>query len=278
MPVAGTGYPHRKIFGTEQTWTSSFLTTICRKGISPPDGPAVKRLVQTSPLMLRKLKKENVNPYAHSIHPVFNRPIRRYGQSLVFQHNRGRRVLLRATLLEHQADLGLSNYLLRPAYGQKQKNILFEMLKTAKRDKKEGFRIAFSKVVINGFIENLAIVVHMFREILNVDVAFGLFSHKNRNTCIVIAPQQQRANRCRHPSCAPWAAVGHTGAGSALVKAKPMDEIEEWILELLAVSQTLPIQVSDLMSFSGHLHSSRCYDGTSRRYSPEGGVHRHARG
>ncbi len=198
-------------------------------------------------LMLRKLKEKNVKltPIQSTL---FLTGLYEDTGNLSFSGTTAEDAYAAGYLLEYNADISLSKYLLRPAYGQKQKDILFEMLKTARRDKKEGFRIGFSKVVINGFVENLAVVVHMFREILNVDVAFGLFSHKNRNTCIVIA----RSNNEQidvGTIMRTMGGGGHTGAGSALIKAKSMDEIEEWILELLTVSQTLPIQVSDLMSF-----------------------------
>jgi tRNA nucleotidyltransferase (CCA-adding enzyme) len=198
-------------------------------------------------LMLRKLKEKNVKltPVQSTL---FLTGLYEDTGNLSFSGTTAEDAHTAGYLLEHQADLNLSNYLLRPAYGQKQKNILFEMLKTAKRDKKNGFHVGFSKVVIKGFVENLAVVVHMFREILNVDVAFGLFAHKNHDTCIVIG----RSNNKQINVGAIMRSMGgggHPGAGSALIKAKSMDAIEENILMLLNDKPKSSILVSDLMSF-----------------------------
>lgn len=153
-----------------------------------------------------------------------------------------------AFLLENKADLNLLNYILRPAYGPKQKNVLFEMLKNAKRSRLNGFRIGFSKVQIDGFVDNLAVVVHMYREILNVDAAFGIFADTIRNNCVVIG----RSDSDRINVGAIMRSLGGggvPGAGSVLIKAKSMDAIEEMIRELLVGNQQSVIQVSDLMSF-----------------------------
>lgn len=153
-----------------------------------------------------------------------------------------------AFLLENDADLNLVNYILRPAYGQKQKDILFEMLKTAKRSKLDGFRVSISKVAIEGFVENLAVVVHMFREILNVEAAFGIFNDTTRNTCVVVGrSDSERVNM--GSIMRSMGGGGVPGAGSALIKARSMNAIENWIRELLSGNQKSSIQISDLMSF-----------------------------
>lgn len=217
------------------------------EGDIPADWQCRETVGANITLMLRKLKEENValTPIQSTL---FLTGLYEDTGHLSFPATTAEDAHTAGYLLEHQADLNLTNYLLRPAYGQKQKDILFEMLKTASREKKEGFRVGFSKIVIKGFVENLALVVHMFREILNVDVAFGLFSHKDRNTCIVIG----RSNNERINVGGIMRSLGgggHSGAGSALIKAKSMDEIQERIFELLTGNRTSQMQVSDLMSF-----------------------------
>lgn len=198
-------------------------------------------------LMLRKLKEENVRltPVQSTL---FLTGLYEDTGNLSFPSTTAEDAITAGYLLEHKADLSLVNYALRPTYGQKQKDVLFEMLKTARREKINGFRVGFSKIVINGFVENLAIVVHMYREILNVDVAFGLFAHRNRNTCIVIARSNSEqidvGTIMRN-----MGGGGHPGAGSALIRAKSMDEIEKWIHEQLTSDKHPSIQVRDLMSF-----------------------------
>jgi nanoRNase/pAp phosphatase (c-di-AMP/oligoRNAs hydrolase) len=153
-----------------------------------------------------------------------------------------------AFLMENDADLNLLNYMLRPAYGPKQKNILFEMLKTARRNRLNDFRIGFSKVEIDGYVENLAMVVHMYREILNVDAAFGIFADTSRNTCVVIGRSENgRINI--GGIMRSLGGGGVPGAGSVLIKEKAMDDIEETIRELLQGNRQSAIKVSDLMSF-----------------------------
>ncbi len=153
-----------------------------------------------------------------------------------------------AYLLENKADLNIVGHLLRPAYGQKQKNVLFRMLEKAQRRRIAGHTIGMAEVEIEGFVDNLAVVVHMCREILNVDAMFGLFSTEKRDNCIVIA----RSNTDSINVGAMMRSMGgggHPGAGSALIKTKSAEAIADLIRELLSGNQRSSIQVSDLMSF-----------------------------
>ncbi len=198
-------------------------------------------------LMLRELKEKNLklSPIQSTL---FLAGIYEDTGNLSFPSTTPEDARTAAFLMENNADLNLLNHILRPAYGQKQKNILFEMLKTAKRSRMNGFRIGFSKIPIDGFVDNLAVVVHMYREILNVDAAFGIFEDTGRNNCVVIG----RSDNDRINVGAIMRGMGGggvPGAGSVLVKAKSMDAIEEWIRELLSGNQTTTILVSDLMSF-----------------------------
>lgn len=84
-------------------------------------------------------------------------------------------------LLDRKADLSLVNKFLRPAYGEKQKDVLFAMLKNANRMKINGYSISISQIQIGGHVSNLALVVRMFRDIVNVDAAFGLFVSEEKN-------------------------------------------------------------------------------------------------
>jgi tRNA nucleotidyltransferase (CCA-adding enzyme) len=168
--------------------------------------------------------------------------------SLTFPSSKPEDAYAAAYLLENDADLNLINLMLRPVYGQKQKNILFDMLQKGCRKKLNGFNVSLSKVSIEGFVENLAVVVHMYREIMNADAAFGLFAAKERDNCIVIG-------RSNHDDINIGSIMrsigggGHPAAGSAMVKAKSLDAVEELIQELIVGNQKASIQISDLMSF-----------------------------
>ena len=153
-----------------------------------------------------------------------------------------------AFLLESGADLGILRTLLQPAYGQKQKEVLFEMLKTAERSVINNWKTSINATRISGHVNNLSLVVHMYRDILNVDVAFGIFVHEENEKCIVIGrsgiPEVNIGSVMRS-----MGGGGHPGAGSAMLKAVNPEALKEWIAELLKGNQESSIQIFDLMSY-----------------------------
>jgi CBS domain-containing protein len=156
-----------------------------------------------------------------------------------------------AYLLEGKADLSIVNSFLRPAYGERQKNVLFELLRSARREKVNGFSVSFNRLVLNDYVSNLAVVVHMYREILNVDAAIGIFVDASRNRCMVIG----RSNAGVLDIGALMRSVGgggHPAAGSAVLKSANPDAVEETLREIIAGNQQVSVQISDLMSFPVH--------------------------
>lgn len=153
-----------------------------------------------------------------------------------------------AFLLESGGDLGILRTLLQPAYGQKQKEVLFEMLKTAERSVINNWKTSINATRISGHVNNLSLVVHMYRDILNVDVAFGIFVHEENEKCIVIGrsgiPAVNIGSVMRS-----MGGGGHPGAGSAMLKAVNPEALKEWITELLKGNQESSIQIFDLMSY-----------------------------
>lgn len=153
-----------------------------------------------------------------------------------------------AWLLEQKADLTILRTFLQPAYGQKQKEILFEMLKSATRRLINTYNISVNTIEIEGHINNLSLVVHMYRDILNVDAAFGIFVHKETDKSIVIGrsstPDINIGSIMRS-----MGGGGHPGAGSAMLKSVNPAALEEWIIELLQGNQESTIRVWDLMSY-----------------------------
>jgi tRNA nucleotidyltransferase (CCA-adding enzyme) len=153
-----------------------------------------------------------------------------------------------AYLLERKADLDVLNTFLRPAYGQMQKNILFKMLQTAKRIKINDRRISINKVDVRGHVDNLAVVVRMYLDIVNVDAAFGVFLDRERGTCMVIG----RSNVDSFDVGAIMRSMGgggHPRAAAAMLKSVNPDAVESWIQELIRGNQQTSVQVGDLMSF-----------------------------
>ena len=151
-------------------------------------------------------------------------------------------------LLERKADLNVAGHFLSPVYNQRQKEVLFELLKTVERRKINGYRIAMGKVLVEGHISNLARVVRMYMDIANVDAAFGLFQSKGGKKCMVIGRAASEGldiggiMRC-------LGGGGHAAAGSALLKGVNTDAVEAMITDLITGNQQASVQVGDLMSF-----------------------------
>ncbi len=151
-------------------------------------------------------------------------------------------------LLERKADLNILNSFLRPAYSETHKAILFKMLQHAKRTKIKGHCISINQVPIDGHVDNLAVVVRMYLEILNVDAAFGVFAESQKNRCTVIGRSQVESINVGSLMRS-MGGGGHPRAGSAQIKGASPEAVERWILELVRGNQQASVQISDLMSF-----------------------------
>jgi len=137
---------------------------------------------------------------------------------------------------------------LSPAYGQKQKEVLFELLRSARRKKVNGYRIGLGKLTVQGHVESLALVVRMYMDIANVDAAFGLFETGGRGKCMVIGRSAiEGLNIGSIMRC--LGGGGHPAAGSAMLQDVNPDVVEAMILELIEGNQQASVQVGDLMSF-----------------------------
>lgn len=151
-------------------------------------------------------------------------------------------------LLEQGADLKILNKFLRPAYGEKQKDILFHMLQNARRQKINGYRISISKLPIEGHVNGLALVVNMYRDIMNVDAAFGIFCLPDADRCMVIGRSDVESLNIGSIMRG-LGGGGHPGAGSAMLRQVNPETISEMISELVSGNQQSSVQISDLMSF-----------------------------
>ncbi|MBF0259638.1 MAG: CBS domain-containing protein [Desulfamplus sp.] len=153
-----------------------------------------------------------------------------------------------AYLLERKADLQILTTFLRHAYGKKQKDILFEMIQHAQRQEIGGFSISIARMDVEGHVQNLSVVLHMYREIVNVDAAFGIFRDTERDTCMVIGRsnlEQLNIGMIMRS----MGGGGHPGAGSALLKSTNPDVIEEMIIEMIKGNQQSSVMLSDIMSY-----------------------------
>lgn len=153
-----------------------------------------------------------------------------------------------AFLLEQGADLSLTGAFLRPVYGEMQKAVLFEMLKQAHRIPINGFNVSIRSVTVSGHVRSLALVVNMYRDIVNVDAAFGIFHIPEQDRCIIIGRADSDEMNIGSIMRA-MGGGGHPRAGSAMVKKVHPAVIEEWITELIQGGRQTTVRVSDLMSF-----------------------------
>jgi len=151
-------------------------------------------------------------------------------------------------LLENKADLHIIATFLRQAYGKKQKNILFKMIQKASRLEISGFTISIVKMDIEGRVQNLAMVLQMYREIVNVDAAFGIFQDIEQKKCVVIGRSSIDEINIGLLMKS-LGGGGHPGAGSALLKATNPDTIKQILVELISGNQHSSIMLSDIMSY-----------------------------
>ena len=153
-----------------------------------------------------------------------------------------------AYLLDRKADLQILSTFLRQAYGKKQKDILFQLIQGAGRQEVGGFNISIVKMDVEGHVRNLSMVIQMYREIVNVDAAFGIFRDVGRDKCMVIG----RSNVDELNIGLIMRSMGgggHPGAGSALMKAANPEVIQEMIIEMILGNQQSSVKLSDIMSY-----------------------------
>ena len=196
-------------------------------------------------LMLRYLKrrKRSISPIQASL---FLAGLYEDTGNLTFPSTQAEDARAAAYFLEKGANLHVINTFLGPTYGRKQKNILFRMLRNATRIKMDGYTISINRITVKGWVSDLALVVHIYRQILNVDAAFGVFA-LDGDRCLVIGRSESDGINV--------AAImrqigggGHPGAGSAMLKAMNPAAVERWIRVLIGESYQASTQVRALMS------------------------------
>lgn len=153
-----------------------------------------------------------------------------------------------AYLLDRRADLQILSTFLSHAYGSKQKDILFELLQNADRQEIGGFNVSIVRMDIEGHIQNLSMVVQMYREIVNVDAAFAIFRDTERDRCMVIGRSNIEAINIGVVMRS-MGGGGHPGAGSALLKSTNPAVIEEMLIEMLRGNQHSSVMLADIMSY-----------------------------
>jgi tRNA nucleotidyltransferase (CCA-adding enzyme) len=168
--------------------------------------------------------------------------------NLTFPATTAEDALAAAYLLQQGADLSVLSSFLKPAYGVGQRKVLTRMLQSVEKKRLGGYQFSFNQVNIDGYVNNLAVVVGMYREIVNVDVAFGIFVHKERGNIIVIGRSGTNGLDVGKIMRA-LGGGGHPAAGSALIKSVNPDAVEQMMVRLISDNQHATVQISDLMSY-----------------------------
>jgi nanoRNase/pAp phosphatase (c-di-AMP/oligoRNAs hydrolase) len=201
----------------------------------------------TTTMVVRRIEEENagISPIQASL---FLAGIYEDTGNLTFPSTTAQDAKAAAFLLENKADLSMINNFLRPVYGPKQKDVLFEMLKNAKRLKIKGYSISVIRQKVDGHTPGLALVVDMYQDIVNVDAAFGIFKVAKKDRTIVIG-RSGTSDLNIGSIMRSMGGGGHPTAGAAMLKAVNPDAVEKWIIELIKGNQQASVQISDLMSF-----------------------------
>ena len=201
----------------------------------------------TTTLIVQKLQEENI-----ALSPIqatlFLAGIYEDTGNLTFPATRPEDAQAVAFLLARQADLNIIRSFLRPVYGPRQKDILFEMLKHPKRLKVNGYKVTFSSQEVHGHTPGLAVVVDMYQDIMNVDAAFAVFRDPKTKRSMVIG-----RGSAEGPDIGAimrgLGGGGHPNAGSAIVKTENHKALQTRIMMLIKGHKQAAVQIGDLMSF-----------------------------
>ena len=214
-----------------------------------PDWICQESIGATVTLLIREIRKRNLvlTPMLATLMLI---GIYEDTGNLTFPSTTAEDASAAAFLLERNADLTILNSFLRPAYGEKQKNVLFDMMSTTERHRVKGHKIAFCHVILDGHVGNLSVVVSMYRDLENVDVAFGIFIEPEKHKCIIIGRSTADGIDLGKVMRL-MGGGGHPGAGSTMIKSEFPNPgaIVEMIVELISGNQQTSVQLSDLMSY-----------------------------
>lgn len=166
-------------------------------------------------LMIRRLKEDNkiLTPIQATL---FLAGIYEDTGNLSFPSTTAEDAYAAGWLIERKADLTILATFLKPSYGVKQKDVLFAMLQAGKRRDINGHQVSIICQEITGHVESLAVVMQMYRKIINADAAFGIFYNPERGRCMVIA--RSNAESLDVGMVMRGLGGGHPGAASAMLK------------------------------------------------------------
>jgi nanoRNase/pAp phosphatase (c-di-AMP/oligoRNAs hydrolase) len=217
--------------------------------------PCIWRCVEqtgaTISLMVRRMKQE-LTPISPIQATLFLTGIYEDTGNLTFPGTTHIDAYAAAYLLEKGADLSVISSILTTTYGETQKELLFRLLADAAVETVNGYTVSIRTTTVAGHVEMLSVVVHMYREIMNVDAAFGIFVTDDEK-CMVIG-RSRRDGPHIGALMRMIGGGGHPNAGSAMIKGAHInpDAVAGTIRELIAGDRKTTIRISDIMSFPVH--------------------------
>lgn len=168
--------------------------------------------------------------------------------NLSFPDTTGKDARAAAYLLDRKADLDVINNFLKPHYGPTQKETLFKMLENGKSREIKGNLISVNTMKINGHTPGLALVVDMYKKIMNVDAAFGVFIEEDKGKSMIIGRSSVETidigNIFKN-----LGGGGHPRAGASLIKSVDRDFLEQQLVDILQTKQPSAPKIGDIMSF-----------------------------
>ncbi len=199
-------------------------------------------------LMVREMRKQNM-----SLTPIqstlFLIGLYEDTGHLTFPSTTATDAYAAAYLIENQADLNIAGIFLNPPYEREQKEILFEMMQQTEKIDISGSRVSVNIVRIEGHVQMLSMVVHMYRKIINADAVFVIFVRDNDN-CMIIGRSDVSSINVG-AIMRRLGGGGHPAAGSAMIRRKCTNPLamRKRLLDLLMHEQQESAQISDIMSF-----------------------------
>ncbi len=153
-----------------------------------------------------------------------------------------------AFLLEQGADLTIAVDFLNMAYGETQKKVLFRLLRDAEEIDIKGHHVSIGVVWVHKYTE-LAMVVQLYRKIVNADAVFGIFVNQDEKQFVI--GRSGVADINVHTILAQFGGGGHPGAGSAVIRESGVTPglTRQKIITALKEDQSGRALVSDMMSF-----------------------------
>jgi len=198
-------------------------------------------------LLVKKIEEENI-PISAMEATLFLAGIFEDTGNLSFPGCTGKDARAAAYLLDHKADLDIINNFLKPNYGPVQKEILFKMLEKGKSREIKGNLISINMLKIDGHTPGLALVVDMYKKIMNVDAAFGVFIEENKGQTMIIGRSSVETVDIGS-ILKNLGGGGHPRAGASLVKSVDKDFLEQQIIDVLQTKQPSTPKIGDIMSF-----------------------------